>query len=290
MGAYLALNECLPYVQNIMNLELECYEQKRMVENLWAQYTSAQGAAAQALPEAPKDASTNGKGLLIDLVFWVCVPTVLGFLIGGFFGLRANFTKIGLVVGLVMCLLGMLGNRSDKKEYQKEAAQYRRDLEQVQARKQAEEQKAAYFQNMLRESQDRLKETENVLAQYYDLGYIYPKYRGLVPISTIFEYLESGRCFTLEGPDGAYNLYEQELRMNLILGKLDDIIYRLDEISANQQSLAQAVQQGNAKIDRLCGIVQRLEENTEVIQYYSGVTAANTNYLAWLESFRCVHS
>lgn len=290
MGAYLARNECLPYVQNVMNLELECYRQKRMVDNLRTQYIDAQRAAAQAIPEAPKDASMGGKDLLIGLGFWVCVPIVLGFLIGSFLGLRAIFTGIGLAVGLVIGLLGMLGNRSDKKDYKKEAAQYRVDMERGQARKQAEEQKAAYFQNMLRESQDRLKETENVLAQYYDLGYIYPKYRGLVPISTIFEYLESGRCFTLEGPDGAYNLYEQELRMNLILGKLDDIIYRLDEISANQQSLAQAIQQGNSKIDRLCGIVQRLEENTEVIQYYSSVTAANTDYLAWLESFRCVHS
>ena len=36
------------------------------------------------------------------------------------------------------------------------------------------------------------------------------------------EYLQSGRCYTLEGHEGAYNLYEEEKFKEIILTKLDD--------------------------------------------------------------------
>jgi hypothetical protein len=56
------------------------------------------------------------------------------------------------------------------------------------------------------------------------------------------EYLDSGRCSALEGPDGAYNLYESELRQNYIISKLDTIINQLDMIRENQYYLYTAMQ------------------------------------------------
>ena len=52
-----------------------------------------------------------------------------------------------------------------------------------------------------------LHSLEKALAELYDENIIFPKYRELVAVSAINEYLLSGRCETLEGENSAYNLY-----------------------------------------------------------------------------------
>ena len=108
-----------------------------------------------------------------------------------------------------------------------------------------------------------LQLAEKLLQEYYDLDYIYPKYRGLVPISTIYEYLASGRCSTLTGPNGAYNLYEMELRMNTIIGKLDDIIVHLEDISYSQRMLYDKVKASNQRVENLLAAIENAASNIE---------------------------
>ena len=91
-----------------------------------------------------------------------------------------------------------------------------------------------------------LKDVEKTLSKYYDLDVIYPKYRNLVALTTFAEYLESGRCKSLYGYTGCYNVYEQELRQNIIIGKLDQILIQLDQIKKVQFATYLAIQQSNA--------------------------------------------
>lgn len=91
-----------------------------------------------------------------------------------------------------------------------------------------------------------LKDVEKTLSKYYDLDVIYPKYRNLVALTTFAEYLESGRCKSLYGYTGCYNVYEQELRQNTIIGKLDQILIQLDQIKKVQFATYLAIQQSNA--------------------------------------------
>lgn len=135
-------------------------------------------------------------------------------------------------------------------------------------------------------------QTSRVLNDYYNIGIIFPKYRGLVPITMFFEYLSSGRCSQLEGHEGAYNIYEQELRMNLILNKLDDIIVRLDQIQENQYMLANAIKESNKTAQKIYSVVsncadqlQDISSNTEATMYFSQVSAMNTTYMAWLKKY-----
>lgn len=106
--------------------------------------------------------------------------------------------------------------------------------------------------------QEEISEIERILTslfqcrkEFYDMNIIYPKYRSIVPLASIFEYLQSGRCSELEGPTGAYNMYESESRADIIICKLDDIISSLEEIKANQYRLYQEVKSINASISRL---------------------------------------
>ena len=93
---------------------------------------------------------------------------------------------------------------------------------------------------------NNLKDTEKTLNTYYDLDVIYPKYRNLIAVTTFIEYLESGRCKSLYGYTGCYNVYEQELRQNVIIGKLDQVLARLDQIKKMQFATYLAIQTSNA--------------------------------------------
>lgn len=91
-----------------------------------------------------------------------------------------------------------------------------------------------------------LQDVESTLSKYYDLDVIYPKYRNLVAITTFIEYLESGRCSSLYGYTGCYNVYEQEIRQNAIIGKLEQVLVSLEQVKKIQFATYLAIQQSNA--------------------------------------------
>ncbi|MCD7732450.1 MAG: DUF308 domain-containing protein [Oscillospiraceae bacterium] len=83
------------------------------------------------------------------------------------------------------------------------------------------------------------------LDEMYSLDIVYPKYRNFTMMSTIYEYISSGRCYSLEGPDGAYNILEMEIRMDRIIVQLDLILSNLEQIKANQYMIYGAIQENN---------------------------------------------
>lgn len=85
----------------------------------------------------------------------------------------------------------------------------------------------------------------------YSLNVIYPKYRNLVAISSIYDYLVSGRCSVLTGSDGAYSLFESESKTNLILTRLADVVSSLEKIQENQYLLYQQISEINSGIQTL---------------------------------------
>lgn len=126
----------------------------------------------------------------------------------------------------------------------------------------------------------------STLQQYYDLNIIYPKYRGIIPVSMFVQYFASGRVSKLEGHTGAYNLYEQELLQRIIISKLDIVISRLDEIQSTQYELAQALQQSNQKITALSNRVDIANQHLEVQAYNSMQTNEEVKALKDYTIFR----
>lgn len=81
-----------------------------------------------------------------------------------------------------------------------------------------------------------LKSAFSCREKLYNCNIIFPKYRNLITITKFYEYLNAGRCYALEGADGAYNIYENEIRLDNIITQLEDIKTTLDEIK-DQQTL-----------------------------------------------------
>ena len=178
-----------------------------------------------------------------------------------------------------------------QKKYEEEMAQYKKRLEQQNKNYSANyrEKKTIYDEaratvEMMHESYESTKAT---LAEAYGYNMIFPKYRNMSAIFTMLEYFQTGRCTELTGPNGAYNLYESELRQNIIINKLDNIIYKLDEIKANQFLLYSEMRNVNDHLDDLSTKVKALmdsskqiEANTALTAHFSAITAQNTAAIA----------
>lgn len=125
--------------------------------------------------------------------------------------------------------------------------------------------------------------------ELYSFNIIFSKYHNPVALSAFYEYLMAGRCTSLEGADGAYNIYEQEIRADRIIDQLGEVITQLEEIKSNQYMIYQELRTVNQNLDRLnqttaaiSESIQDIEKSVDTIAYNSAVTAHYTKMNAEL--------
>jgi len=122
----------------------------------------------------------------------------------------------------------------------------------------------------------------SVLNEYYNTGIIKPKYRNLPACAFILEQLENGltNCLMLQpGDKGAYNKWEEQIYRNAVIDNLDDIrdtVHsingKLDLVIRNQHLLYEKVNEVNENVNR---VVRELIQ----IKSLSALTAMNTNQM-----------
>lgn len=118
----------------------------------------------------------------------------------------------------------------------------------------SEEKKSSLFRKKIISEfySEESAEIKQMLLEQYKLikaliatNVIFPKYNNVVAWNTMYEYFLTGRVSELSGPNGAYNLYENELRSNTIISKLDTVIDKLDTIKDTQYLLYQLINETN---------------------------------------------
>lgn len=116
---------------------------------------------------------------------------------------------------------------------------------------------------------------ESNLSSLYDyknkllsLKVIFPKYNNLEAWTTMLEYFKTGRVDGLTGANGAYNLYENEERANLIITHIDNLGDKLDEIKENQYILLSTMKEINNNIKNIDDKTNKIEFNTAMSAYY----------------------
>ena len=117
----------------------------------------------------------------------------------------------------------------------------------------------------IKRAKKAIKECVKVRHQLYGTSIIYPKYQSYVPISTICEYFESGRCDSLEGATGAYNLFEEEVRSNEIISQLVNINNSLEQIKANQFMLYTELVNINKNLETIQESLTNLSDSLDSI-------------------------
>ena len=184
----------------------------------------------------------------------------------------------------------------NKKNYTYEMEKFRTQCAKVNEKNKQTQQK--YSQDIIiwRETNDEmyafmaepLAKTKQVLETYYSQDVIYPKYRNLPALTSIYEYLITGRCEGLTGPHGAYNLYEDEVRKDMVISQLSVVIQNLEQIKQNQYMLYQQVkeiQQTTNSIEnelrQIKGYSIQIASLTALNAYYSALNERNTRITMW---------
>lgn len=236
-------------------------------------------------------------------LFGIVIGIIISLCIGFFFADKYSWTwdgiitfgaKIGCVVGFLIGGAAILLNiRKDKQNLSEIAVQNQQIEAQNENERAYAQRKITLLEQELAALNHMMSETKQVLDTYYRQDIIYPKYRNLIAVSSFYEYLSSGRCTHLEGHEGAYNIFENEIRQNWIINKLDEVIDRLDRIEDHQYMLYSAIQESNSKtailsqqLDQCASSLQGIEENAAITAYNSHITAQNTEFLKWVEVLR----
>ncbi len=150
---------------------------------------------------------------------------------------------------------------------------------------------------------ENIKKDIELQNKLYSYNIIYGKYRNYIAMASFIDYLVSGRCDSLDKNTGAYNLYEQESRTDIIINKMDVIIDSLEKIKENQYYIYSQLKDINNSLDLINGqllvnnilqtvqvsqlgtMIEKADEiayNTKVTSYYAKKTAHYTEALMFM--------
>ena len=159
--------------------------------------------------------------------------------------LIADTIAFAVVSVLISFLISLLKKPSEDRNIKDAEESYNRILKNRNTELKKQQNLLAYCEKTESEIAPPEAKTRQELDELYAQNLIHPKYRNFVAVSQICEYFETGRCDTLTGPNGAYNLFEAELRANVIIIKLDKILEKLDEIKSMQYMIYDAIMTTN---------------------------------------------
>lgn len=126
------------------------------------------------------------------------------------------------------------------------------------------------------------------LTDIYSKNILPTKYRSLNAVATLYEYLETGRCNTIQGHGGIYDTYETDLQRHVIIETLTDIRDSMYRIEANQQLLYRELQQANRTLSTIKSNLAEIEKTNAEIAHNTAIsavanqqTAAAARWMAW---------
>lgn len=253
--------ELKEYLGMVVQVEKEVDTQKRLCQQI-SQKVDGYNHSIETLknrinniafPSRPAREKIDSYSAVCSIIYWAIICFIIFFILDKIFA---------LLFGIVMALKIRFSLLNDKEENEKS---YEQSLNRYNEAFAAAQTARASFQKQIEElkTQKQVAETyrqqvEKALAssrrnldKMYSYNVVFPKYRNYVMVSSLYEYLCAGRCTTLEGHEGAYNILELEIRLDRIITQLDRILQNLAAIQANQYTLYSCLQDSNRKMDML---------------------------------------
>ena len=313
--------ELVQYLKDAIDQETSIVEQEKLIEQMTAdqqrrkpQLTKKDNhkVRPQLKQESygtPQFSWSIGIGIA-SLVIGLCVFLFTSYYAGyyaGFSSMKEEMEQMIAArgVSLLICLFGVLcfipaaliaistkrQNEAHLAAYSKELLAYDKHIEELKAEnRQLQEQhqkKASAWKSSFRQLKSHmtapLTESQALLEKFYASDVIYPKYRTLPALTSIYEYFMTGRCTELTGPHGAYNLYEDELRKDTVISQLNTVIENLEQIRHNQYMLYQqvkAIQENTAviasELNQIKGYTVQIAQLTALNAYYAALNERNT--------------
>lgn len=260
----LSNNSLKQYISVILQMEQVNYRQEKAMEKLRAEIERLRNTYVMPKPQ---------QGKLCEIKEFVggSAVTGVGLIIADFLGM---FNALGLLapflafVGGVALIVRAVNASNENKVareknakamayYKQEMKKYDKNVAEANAKKKLAE--------ILLKRLDKMNvvkaEMGRDLKRAYSYNVIYPSYRNLVAVSSFYDYLYSGKCSTLEGYEGAYNIFDMESRMDKIITQLDRISYQLENIRYSQNTLYTVMKSSNEKLDRMQNSIHNSENH-----------------------------
>lgn len=291
------------YLKYVMELEQSKYTIDKSISYLNAKQNGLGIKKQYEKPQKPSDGGIfssifaiaymvillGGIGVPVGIVYGAIKWLYTGAQFGACFkGCVFIFAAIGLIFGIII----NLQPDSRKSEYYRNLNTYDRLVSEDKKRVENELNLKKNLELQANSLLEKRREIANTLNKLYDFNIIFPKYRNFIAVTTFYEYFISGRCNTLEGHEGAYNIYENEVRLNAIIIRLDDIIEHLNEIRSNQYELYNAISEGNKIANniyqqsiKVSDDVDRIVENSAITAYNSRITAMNSEIIKYISLY-----
>ena len=298
--------ELIRYFEDAIALETEIVTQENLVSQFEAMSEKKKPVLVERKVQVekpdPKALDNETKTVIGAILFWTLIWLVIVIVVilnNGGIHRDVIFTFVMFLViiaiGDALPLSVYLPERKKwKKHYSEQSRKYDEDYRSCLEENKKRKEEFAYIQKCwedscikMRETLEKsLKETKENLKRVYSKNIIYPKYRNLPALTSIYEYYVTGRCEELSGPYGAYNLYEDEVRKDKIISQLNTVIANLEQIKQNQYKLYEQVCQIQINTNRIAwelndikGYVIELTNLTALNTYYNRVTALNTRIM-----------
>lgn len=201
------------------------------------------------------------------------------------------------IVVIILCFM-VIGEKMDEDHELNERECNRIEIKKKTILEENERRKNIYSANLLEWETSKqemvnymtapIQQARTILNGFYSNDIIYPKYRTLPALTSIYEYFITGRCEELTGPHGAYNMYEDEMRKDTVISQLNKVIENLEQIKQNQYMLYEqvcAIQQNTAAIRselaQIKGHTIQIAELSALNAYYAKRNERNTRILMY---------
>ncbi len=311
-------NDIQTYLSAALDMETNIYVQQKMLEKVKKDY---QGLGLRSKIYKP----VRQKADFDIVIAMMPIFAVIGGIIGGIIGLVGGFNNyreesillalfssalcavvfavIGAIVGGVAVggIVGFSARLFEQKKldtsYQLECAIYEELVTEDDQRIQAELKKQRLLGNVIKQIENGLHQSQCNLKKLYSLSVLHKDYQNKYAVSSMYGYFEKGITQSLAfdphtGDEGAYKIYERELREDIIITNTEEILNKLDIVIRNQYVLANQLENAQRSIEALYTKINhfavrfeqktdRLIECAEITAYNSERAARELSFLNW---------
>ena len=275
------------YLKLVMQAEADLYSSKLFVSKIGGRINQLESQAYYTINEYLEDTLETNKKISIfkAIPWWVYVyfaftiPSLgIAYSQSKELFFAALFVYSALLIFVVLIYLSKKRKRKKNQKILNKA--YRKTFEDSKAKKEYNNLIIANYNVQLNEARRAKGIASNNLSRIYSENILPPAYRNMAAAATMYQWLEYGICTQIYGHGGLFDRYDNELKYGRIIGTLDDINSKLDEVISNQKTLVEQLEYSNSLAEKTYQSVQNIESSNEKILKSSRNIEKNTSIIA----------
>lgn len=207
-------------------------------------------------------------------------------------GTMLTVVSIATIMFTLEIIYRKLISSSLKKEYKLNRHKHNERMERSNALYANVQNKIACYNRQLTDVNKEFRETNAFRNKFYSENVLPEKYRNLVAVSTMYQWLRDGRCTQIYGHGGLFDTYEYDLRLGAIVGNLQELNQKMNVALQNQQILIKEVRRGNEiaqnilqYAENISATQREMANDISSIKTSSNITAMQTSRIAMYQEY-----